>query len=63
MCFWEFELTGYGSDIGEYNHTGLIWGNNFADAVSALEKWYGDEICKLTIEPYSEEGQPYLFEK
>ena len=60
MCFWKFEITGYGSDIGEYNYTGLIWGKNYTEAVSALEAWYGDEICTLKIEPIREEGEPYL---
>ena len=61
MYFWEFKIVGYSPDIGEYTHKGLIYGKNFADAVSALEEWYGDEICGLAIEPCGEIGQPYLF--
>ena len=63
MCFWKFEMVGYGSDIGEYKHTGLILGKNFTEAMSVLEEWYGDEICEVKIEFVTEEGEPYLFDR
>lgn len=63
MGLWKFEIIAWSPDVGEYRHKGLIWGKNFTDAVYALEEWYGDELCELTVEPCGEAGQPYLFDE
>ena len=61
--FWKFKMKGYGSDVGEFEHEGLMHGETMADAVSRLEEWYSDELCSLTIECVTEaECEPYILE-
>lgn len=61
--FWKFKMKGYSSDVGEFEHEGLMYGETMADAVSRLEEWYSDELCTLTIECVTEaECEPYILE-
>ena len=60
MYFWKFTIHGYTVDTGKFTHKGLIYGNNFTEAVDNLENYYCDDICTLFIEPVGEEGQPYF---
>ena len=50
MYFWKYKIEGWASDVGEYTHEGLIYGENFTEAVDNLENWYGNEIESLCIE-------------
>ena len=61
MYFWKFKIEGWASDVGEYTHEGLIYGENFTEAVDNLENWYGNEIESLCIECVGEKDEPYLF--
>jgi hypothetical protein len=63
MCLWKFKISGWAKDVGEYEHEGLILGQNFTEAVDNLENYYYNEIQRLYIEPIGEEGEPYLLNK
>lgn len=60
MYFWKFKIKGWTKDVGEYEHEGLIYGENFTEAVDNLENFYYNEIDSLYIEAIGEEGAPYL---
>lgn len=62
MCFWKFTVTGYTPECEEFVHKGLIYGNNFTEAVDNLENYYCNDMCTLSIEPVGEDGQPYFFD-
>lgn len=63
MYFWKYKIEGWGEDVGEYQHEGLIYGENFTEAVDNLENFYYNEINSLYIEAIGEEGEPYLLNK
>ncbi len=62
MYFWKYKVEGWEQEVGEYIHEGLIYGENFTEAVDNLENWYGNEISSLSIEYVSEKGEPYLLD-
>ena len=63
MYFWKYKIEGWKQDVGEYVHEGLIYGENFTEAVDNLENWYNNEISSLSIEYVGEKGEPYLLDK
>lgn len=63
MYFWKFKIEGFENEVGNYKHKGLIYGENFTEAVDNLENYYGNEICALHIEPIGEVGEPYFLEQ
>ena len=63
MYFWEYKIKGWNQEVGEYTHTGLIYGENFTEAVDNLENWYGNEISSLSIECVGGKDEPYLLDK
>ena len=59
--FWKFKMKDSNSDVGEFKHEGLMYGETMAEAVSRLEEWYCGELCTLTIERATEsECEPYI---
>lgn len=60
MYFYKYKVNGYGEDVGEYIHEGLVYGMNFTEAVDILENYYDNEIINLYVEPAGEEDSPYL---
>lgn len=60
MYLWRFSLGGYNFEAGKYQHEGLTIGESYTEAVEGLEKWYGDDIVNLYIEPATDEYEPYL---
>ena len=60
MYLWKFTVNGWGDDVGEYTHKGLVCGENFTEAVNNLENYYYNEINTLYIECCGEENEPYL---
>lgn len=60
MYFWKYKIDGWAEDVGKYTHEGLIYGENFTEAVDNLENYYCNEINNLYIEPIGEEDNPYL---
>ena len=60
MCFYKYKINGYGEDVGEFIHEGLVHGMNFTEAVDILENYYYNEINDLYIEVVSEEDAPYI---
>ena len=60
MCLWKYKLEGYNKEDGLYVHEGLIYGENFTEAVDNIENWYGNSISNIYLESVGEESQPYL---
>lgn len=60
MYFYKYKLNGYGEDVGEFVHEGLVCGMNFTEAVDILENYYYNEINDMHIEVASGEDVPYI---
>ena len=60
MYLWKFKVHGHADDVGFFEHTGIVCGENFTEAVNNLENYYYNEIDALYIEPCGEEAEPYL---
>jgi hypothetical protein len=60
MHLWKFKISGWAKDVGEYGHEGLVWGQNFTEAVDNLENHYYNEIATLYVEPIGDGGTLYL---
>lgn len=60
MYFWKYKIEGWRKEVGKYIHEGLIYGENFTEAIDNLENHYGNEICSIYIEGIGERDEPYL---
>ena len=60
MYFFRYKLTGYEQSVGGYTHEGLVYGENFTEAVDNLENYYGNEIEDLYLQYEGEADQPYV---
>lgn len=63
MWLWEYKITGYGPDVGKFTHEGIVYGENFTEAVNNLEDYYMNEIETLYIEPVGEKGEPFVLKE
>lgn len=63
MYFFKFKMNGWEDTVGEYEDEGLIYGENFTEAVDNLENYYGNNINSLYIEAIGDKGELYLFDK
>ena len=54
MRLWEYKITEYGSDVGEFKHEGIMYGENYTEVVDHLENYYMNEINTLYVEPVGE---------
>ena len=63
MRLWEYKITGYGVDVGEFIHEGVIYGQNYVEAVDCLENYYMNEINTLYIEPAGDTDEPFVLKE